>query len=372
MPYTITCDDIKKRVYFIIKLVQSQNGDTMQGALTSKSDSMGGIFDRFINSISDDILFDKFILPKLTTSKNVEFINDFYLYNPSKNQAGIAPDIFGIKVDDRVVPFTQFNEKWQPVENMPQIEIKTFKAKDQMVSLRNQDYDSEYLALADLKLRIDYLLPFFNQELFKIDVLNDMKMNDEKFIINDSKNRIDKVSEIDFSMNEIGLIDLITITSGKDFMNQSTCCNGGIGPRRVKEIKIRKVNVKKTTGKFLSEYCQKSLSLSSLMSFNDEWYTLTKINNKNTKYVDFHASKVDRIEICAINKDSIVVKSNDDECEFNGMILQKDKQYTIEFATLERTGNGGTEYFMQKQCTKYLKSHQDELIKKLNEIIKDC
>lgn len=41
-------DDIIERIYFITKLVQNQRSATMQGALTSKSDSMGGIFDRFI------------------------------------------------------------------------------------------------------------------------------------------------------------------------------------------------------------------------------------------------------------------------------------------------------------------------------------
>ena len=143
----IVKEDILKRVYFIVNLVQSHNGDTMQGALTSKSDSMGGIFDRFINSLSEEVLFDKV----------------YYLYKPSSKEAGIAPDLFGLKVDGRTIPFVVFDEKWKPIEKMPQIEVKTFKAKDQMVSLRNQDYDSEYLVLADLKLRIDYLVPFFDK-----------------------------------------------------------------------------------------------------------------------------------------------------------------------------------------------------------------
>ena len=54
-------DDIIERIYFITKLVQNQKGITMQGALTSKSDSMGGIFDRFINTLSDSLVFDKII-----------------------------------------------------------------------------------------------------------------------------------------------------------------------------------------------------------------------------------------------------------------------------------------------------------------------
>ena len=99
-------NDIKKRVYFIIRLVQNQNGSTMQGALTSKSDSMGGIFDRYINTISDSLIFEKIILPKIKTNKKVEIIDDFYYYKPGKNQAGIAPDIFGLTINGKNVPFT--------------------------------------------------------------------------------------------------------------------------------------------------------------------------------------------------------------------------------------------------------------------------
>ena len=45
----INIDDIKKAVYFIANLTQMQGDRPMQGALTSKADYMGGIFDRWIN-----------------------------------------------------------------------------------------------------------------------------------------------------------------------------------------------------------------------------------------------------------------------------------------------------------------------------------
>ena len=122
-------DDIIERVYFITKLVQNQKGTTMQGALTSKSDSMGGIFDRFINTLSDSLVFDKIILPQIQTDKEVSVISDYYYYKPTKAIAGIAPDIFGINVDGKQIPFTKFNNKWEPVDGMPQIEIKTFQNK---------------------------------------------------------------------------------------------------------------------------------------------------------------------------------------------------------------------------------------------------
>ena len=101
--------DILERVYFITKLVQNQKGTTMQGALTSKSDSMGGIFDRYINTISDSLVFEKIILPKLNTHKKVHVINDYYYYNPKKNVAGIAPDFFGIKYFKSTISKTNAN-----------------------------------------------------------------------------------------------------------------------------------------------------------------------------------------------------------------------------------------------------------------------
>ena len=83
MEYEVYVKDIEKRVYFIVNLIQAQKSSTMQGALTSKSDSMGGIFDRFINSVTEDIIFDKILIPQIETDKKVEVIKDYYLYNPS-------------------------------------------------------------------------------------------------------------------------------------------------------------------------------------------------------------------------------------------------------------------------------------------------
>ncbi len=371
MAIKIKKEDILKRVYFIINLVQSHSGDTMQGALTSKSDSMGGIFDRFINSLSEDVLFDKIILPKIQTSKKVEIIKDYYLYKPSNRGTGIAPDVFGLKVNDTTIPFVKFENKWKAVEGKPQIEVKTFKAKDQMVSLRNQDYNSQYLVLADLKLRIDYLVPFFNEGLLDESVLNSMEMDDDSFIIKDSKKKISKVSKIDFSSDEIGTIDLITVTNGQDFMNQATCCAGGIGPRRMKEIRKRKVRLNSSTEFMLSNFAKHSPRIPSIYEFTPEWYIKTNINPANTLYVDFSATNIDKIEISAFNASSVVIKALDDGCSFNEQKLDKGSQYIIEFATLERTGNDGVEYFMQKQCTKHLTNHTNDLINHLKRIIEE-
>ncbi len=361
-------EDILDRVYFITKLIQNQKGTTMQGALTSKSDSMGGIFDRFINTISDSLTFDKIILPKVNTNKKLEVINDYYYYSPNKSIAGIAPDVFGIMVNGKPIPFTKFNNKWEPVKNMPQIEIKTYKAKDQMITLRNQSYDDQYLILVDLDLRIDYLVPFLNQDLLNEKVAKRMQMDDSIFIIKDDHSKISKISPIDYSSNNIGSLELISITNATDFMNQATFCEGNISVCRVKEINERKVNIRSgLLHENLSQYANRSPRVKQLYEFNDRWRKKNKINNK-TKILDFSSDKIEKIEICKYNTNGIVITATSDGCTFNGTNLTKGKQYTITFDTLDRSGNGGSEYFMQKQCATYLNGLENQLIKELEKI----
>ena len=59
----------------------------------------------------------------------------------------------------------------------------------------------------------------------------------------------------------------------------------------------------------------------------------------------------------------------EDGCSFNGLKLEKNKQYSINFDTLDRSGNGGSEYFMQKQCATHLKGLKSELMEEFKKII---
>lgn len=73
-------EDILKSVYFITAIIQKQTSNSMQGALSSKGDLMGGIFDRWINTVPESIVFNKIILPNIKNGNNSEIISDFYLY----------------------------------------------------------------------------------------------------------------------------------------------------------------------------------------------------------------------------------------------------------------------------------------------------
>lgn len=362
-------NDILTRVYFITKLVQYQKGSTMQGALTSKSDSMGGIFDRFINTISDSLTFEKIVLPKIESKKDIHIINDYYYYTPTQSVAGIAPDVFGIIVDGKAIPFTRFKNKWEPVKGMPQIEIKTTKAKDQMISLRNQSYDDQYLILVDLDLRIDYLVPFLDSNLLNDRIINNMQMDDSVFIIEDKDKKISRITPIDYSSKVIGSLELISITNATDFMKQATYCDGNVSVRRMKEISERKVNIKTNLlHEKLSQYANVSPRINKLYEFNKKWKSKNSIGEK-VQLLDFSCDNIEKIEICKYNASGIVITALDDGCSFNGLKLEKGKQYTVTFDTLDRSGNGGSEYFMQKQCATYLNSLEEQLIKELKNII---
>lgn len=371
--YTITKEDIAKRIYFITKLAQNYNGSTMQGALTSKSDSMGGIFDRFINTLSDTLVFDKIIFQKpafKSLGKEIKTIEDFYYYKPTQAVAGIAPDIFGIIVNGKTYPFTKFDNKWKPVEGMPQIEVKTFKAKDQMISLRNQDYDNEYLVLVDLDMRIDYLVPFLDKTILNSSLLNSMQMDDSSFIIKDDNNLIKRISEIDFSNKEIGKLMLISITNASDFMHQSTLCNQRESIRRMKEIRERKTQIVKGLLHIpLLQYASTSPRISCLYEFNLNWFSKMNIP-ASTKCLDFSADNIEHIEINKFNRKGIVVSAKQEGCSFNGTELIVGKQYSIDFEELDRSGNGGSEYFMQKECACHLTGLEDTLINEIINIIK--
>jgi len=374
MKYVITKEDAIKRVYFIINMAQNlrkKNKNTMSSSLTSKSDSMGGIFDRYINSLAEDVIFENLIFPEIRSDKKLTTIKDYYIYDP-KTGVGIAPDVFGLEVDGVKIPFVKLEDKWTAIDGMPQIEVKTFKSKDQMISLRNQDYEKDYLIMTDLNLRIDYLVPFLDKSLFVDSIANDMQMEDNLFIDNNKKGckKVSKIIPIDFSESDLAEIEVLSITNGSVFMREANDCGPGIGPRRMKSFKKRRGNIKESLGERLNKYAQKSPRIEELFEFKKNWYKKTNVNPKDTLCLDFSANKINKIEIVEITKSSIVLMALANGCEFNGNPMIKGKQYVVKFDTLSRKGKTKNEHFMQKECAKYLTSHKEELMKKLTDIIK--
>ena len=159
----ISKQDVVPYIYFVCSMAQRGR---MYGGLSGKSDYIGGVFDRWINIIPESVIFNKYFLPKI--ADELEVISDYYEYDPKKS--GIAPDVLGIKVGTKAIPFVEYVNQWCALNNAPQIEVKSFKKGQYMVSLRNQGYDKQYLVMVETDLDSDYLLPFFETTVISEDI----------------------------------------------------------------------------------------------------------------------------------------------------------------------------------------------------------
>lgn len=374
-------NDILKAIYFITAITQKQQGTSMQGALSSKGDLMGGIFDRWINTVPEGILFNNIILPDISDGKDVEIITDFYLYDPKT--AGIAPDVIGIKVDDKIIPFVLFNERWETVNNMPQIEVKTYKKPQKMVSLRNQNYDDKYLVMAESEFRIDYLLPFFSNDIFDDEIYERLHMNDTAFIVSNTENRIHQTDQVDVSNDSIGAVTLLKITNARAYMDNSTLCEGNVSVQYLTGIEQKRNN---PNGELLntpiSQYCE--ITDCGLYRFNENWYE--GVTEQNVPYytkrtrggnieflyrtLDISIENIQAIKVLKKSMSSMYIKT-EENASINGYPLVENCIYKIDFQLLDRSSNDGEEYFMQKNLLQFIPDFEEELKNTLSQIIRE-
>ena len=358
----VNVNDVKKAVYFIANLTQMQGNRPMQGALTSKADYMGGIFDRWINIIPESVLFNKIILPVAFPKDKVEVVTDYYDYNPKF--AGIAPDVIGIKYNNHTIPFVQFDNHWYPVPNKPQIEVKTFKKNQYMVSLRNQGYDQKYLVMAETDFRVDYLIPLMNEALFSDDIFIDLHMDDKIFIISNTEGIIGQPHKVELSDKSLGTVKLLVVTTAQDFMKKATKCEGRVSIEYIKSVEENNGSrIPSEPIANLSDYCEKNEN--GLYYFNSNWYDkvedgFTFKDGKKVRTTGFYLTSANDLDILKINKKNFYVRALKD-CKWQNETLLKDHIYKISFDILDRSSNDGEEYFMSKNDINRLNDFLDKL-----------
>lgn len=358
MTIDIWRDDIKSYIYFISSMSQEK----MYGGLSSKSDLMGGIFDRWINIISEGTIFNKYFLKKISPKYKV--ITDFYLYKPSN--IGIAPDLLGVRTPHGDVPFAKFGQQgWTPYKDAPQIEVKTFKEDQYLVSLRNQHYNGKYLVLLQMDLNPAYLVPFFSKDIFSRKVYSSLKMNDEVFIEEKLSREMKQTPRITKD-KKLGTLDLIRVTTADEFMNCCDLCGPKISPQYIKSIdNTRKLNTPKIIIK-MNELCDLE---DKLFVFNKRWYDLQI--NKNIMTLSWKIMNVDQIEVTKITGSSISIRVLAESASINNIELLAGNSYLIKFGLLDRSGARGVEYFMHKSIIEIVDDYEEEMILKIKEHIEN-
>ena len=377
--------DILEQLYFVLSLIQNSNGP-MRSRIGNKNDYMGGIIDRYINTIVESLIFTKILFPKLKTDKELKLIRDFYFYDPSI--ASIAPDLFGIILDKKAIPFVYYDDGWKAVDNCPQVEFKTLKKNQRMLSLVNQHYDDKYLIIIESDYNTDYLMPFINTKYLNDDLYNEMmttsKLYDDKIIKRDSNGYIKTMKKVDFGSNKLGTLKLFITTKTKYFIEACNIAGRGVTPECIEKIEtVREQREQPIPMKEFCELITKTLPNSkeqkdSYYRFNDKWYSIT--NQSGKKYrpresvitLDFMCSNIDDIEFLKMNKSNFYIRTKDTKKQIilNNELLESGKDYRINlFSGFDRSGTNNEEYFIDKKLYGRIIPCEDILLKEIQNII---
>ena len=353
----ISKEDVVPYIYFVCSMAQRGR---MYGGLSGKSDYIGGVFDRWINIIPESVIFNKYFLPKI--ADKLEVISDYYEYDPKKS--GIAPDVLGVKIGTKAIPFVEYVNKWLALDNAPQIEVKSFKKEQYMVSLRNQGYDKQYLVMVETDLDSDYLLPFFETTVISEDVYNKLKMDDSVFIKTTTNNHLSSVTKIKRDNTNLGSLKLITVCLASDFMQYSNLCKGGESPFYIKEIHIAR-----TPKKF-----PRALSFSDLVNKNNNnlysWKGKNRLDkNIKHKLLDIYIENVGKIQFLKNSKSSITIHTTGN-AQINNTVLEANKTYIVKLQLLDRSKSKGGEYFMHKSIIDKIPSKENIMLDSIKQYIK--
>lgn len=204
-------DYLKKIVYWTICKYKMDKFTREQSS--SKQSLIGGFIDRWMNRAPEFLIFNELLKEK---EYDVVIDNYFYTDNIAKN----APDIIGlINADNNQHPFVTFNDNtWKIVDNMPFIEMKTFRKEQSLITIPcNQFEDNHYYAIVESHLNEDYLLNLFDQKLFDNEEYYNfiIEHNESDFILSNKYNIIEKPEKLKIS-DDLGYYLLIGIYKGKD------------------------------------------------------------------------------------------------------------------------------------------------------------
>ncbi|KKR43125.1 hypothetical protein A2356_01760 [Candidatus Nomurabacteria bacterium RIFOXYB1_FULL_39_16] len=352
----ITKQDVAPYIYFVCSMAQRGR---MYGGLSGKSDYIGGVFDRWINIIPESVIFNKYFLPKI--ADNLEVISDYYEYDPKKS--GIAPDVLGVKIGKKAIPFVEYVNKWRALKNAPQIEVKSFKKGQYMVSLRNQSYDKKYLVMAETNLDSDYLLPFFEQTVIGEDIYNKLKMDDNVFIKENLNKDLSSVTKIKRDNTNLGSLKLITVCLANDFMRYSNLCGEGGSPFYIKEINETRTPKTLPQTMTFSEWINKKID--NLYS----WKENKLDNNKKHTLIDVYVENADKIQVLKNSKSSITIYTIS-KAKINDTELEANKTYIIKFQLLDRSGAKSGEYFMHKSIIDKIPNKEDIMLDNIKQYIR--
>lgn len=199
-------EDLKRLIYWIV--CKFKEDEFHHQASSTKSDLIGGFFDRWFNRAPEFLIFRE-----LLTGKKYDVALDNFLYGQDTKKN--APDVIGLEKGDKIiVKFAVYRDgDWKKIDKMPLIEVKTFRKTQSLSAVGHTQMDAEhYYVFVESNVREDYLITLFKESVFSKKIFESLKEHKE-FIESDKNNQIIPIPELKVE-KDLGFFKLLGIFRG--------------------------------------------------------------------------------------------------------------------------------------------------------------
>jgi|TARA_Y100000310_G_C20687177_1_gene819832 hypothetical protein len=337
--------DLKRLIYWIV--CKFKEDEFHHQAASAKSDLIGGFFDRWFNRAPEFLIFRELLKDR---GYDVAIDNFLYGQDTKKN----APDVIGLeKNDEIIVKFTVYQDgDWKKIDNMPLIEVKTFRKTQSLSAVGHTQMDSNnYYVFVESNVRDDYLITLFKESVFSKEIFESLKEYKE-FIESDKNNQIIPLPQLKIEEN-LGFFKLLGIFRGDIVQKYSIL-----------------VGVDENSKPEKPRYFSSVEKIEPIAHQMDENFSDT-LYKEGIEYVPFYMKASNGSDIIIVKKlkGYIVIKINGN-ADINGNHVN-DGYYKVIFKKFDRSSKK-KEYIGDKIVfANIAENSQEELISKFDKLVKD-
>lgn len=360
--FSVSKEMIAKGAYWIL---MKFNADKFHRALDSaKRDKFGGYLERWLNKVFEKPFFDNFLQEY---NKNYSVIYDDLIYKDHKLKT--APDVLGLKLNEKIIPFGKYTDRWMQHSNMPKIEIKSFR-KDQNVATTNANQTADYYIFLETDLDDDYLKSIFSNDFYDEKNFEEIIENwkDLEQLFEDNSNVLINIDKPVKKLNNFS-VELLSIVTHDDWLELSKIAKGA-----VKESNRIKVQPEKPKYFKFIEKNENPSHHSRKNPLGNKNLLNLKLDNNNLKYllpvfepVDNNRSNSLMANFTGSSKSTIYFEIGQ-KFKLNGEVFNPGK-YKITFAVFDRSA-GFNEHCALKNAVKHYDS-REKLLNCFDQIIKN-
>ena len=380
MKIELTDDDFKNALAF--SHLMFKNGGLLYTSQASMSSDLLGYFSRWQNKY-----FEKVVLEKLLP-ENVEIVSDFFIYGNKVASQGIAPDLIGVKKENKVFPFATLTETgWIGVENTPQVEIKTTKETSYLWTVTDSQV-LDYLFCIETDINQDY----FAKRLMSDNTFNWDQFNLDEYIDdfdNQNTGYIKKFNDINTEINDVnwGTVELTKVIKKDDISTFFKLMGPKKSPAYIKnsneflsEVGQNTQGKWKTHGKRFSENLPSETVQENIIEIPEGKSSLNFLAVENSEIVQHFTESVNflpctisskeptRLEILSASNSSIYIKPYGEIVILgNTLTPDRNKAYKLKLDKFERSADR-SEWCAHKSISDLITDASDEFIQVINNL----